>query len=91
MIWKTSRGEVAPVFIEKSNGYSYSVYGYMNVETKEYYSKEVIQLEIKAGNRIGTVEQIDANVEAMARDLQEILRIGAEQKRLWEVYEGKFI
>ncbi len=91
MSWKTSKGEVAPVFIEKSNGYSYSVYGYMNVETKEYYSKEVIQLEIKAGNRIGTVEQIDANVEAMARDLQEILRIGAEQKRLWEVYEGKFI
>lgn len=33
MRWKTSKGEVAPVFIEKSNGYSYSVYGYMNVET----------------------------------------------------------
>ncbi len=32
---------------------------------------------------------MDANVEAMARDLQEILRIGAEQKRLWEVYEGR--
>ena len=31
-------------------------------------------------------EQLDANVEAMARDLQEILRIGAEQKRLWDVY-----
>lgn len=83
MRWKTSKGEVAPVFIEKSNGYSYSVYGYMNVDTKEYYSKESIQWEIKAGNRTGTVEQMDANVEAMARDLQEILRIGAEQKRLW--------
>ena len=34
----------------------------------------------------GTVEQMDANVETMARDLQEILRIGAEQERLWEVY-----
>lgn len=34
-------------------------------------------------------EQLDANVEAMARDLQEILRIGAEQKRLWDVYEGR--
>ena len=89
MRWKTSKGEVAPVFIEKSNGYSYSVYGYMNVETREYYSKESIQWEIKAGNRTGTVEQMDANVEAMARDLQEILRIGAEQKRLWEVYEGR--
>ena len=89
MRWKTSKGEVAPVFIEKSNGYSYSVYGYMNVKTREYYSKESIQWEIKAGNRTGTVEQMDANVEAMARDLQEILRIGAEQKRLWEVYEGR--
>lgn len=89
MRWKTSKGEVAPVFIEKSNGYSYSVYGYVNVETKEYYSKDMIQWEIKAGNRTGTVEQMDANVEAMVRDLQEILRIGAEQKRLWEVYEGR--
>ena len=89
MRWKTSKGEVAPVFIEKSNGYSYSVYGYMNVDTKEYYIKESIQSEIKAGNRTGTVEQMDANVESMARDLQEILRIGAEQKRLWEVYKGR--
>ena len=89
MRWKTSKGEVAPIFIEKSNGYSYSVYGYMNVGTKEYYSKELVQWEIKAGNRTGTVEQMDANVEAIARDLQEILRIGAEQKRLWEVYEGR--
>ena len=75
MRWKTSKGEVAPVFVEKSKGYSYSVYGYMNVDTKEYYSKEVIQSEIKAGNRTGTVEQMDANVEAMTRNLQEILRI----------------
>ena len=89
MRWKTSKGEVAPVFIEKSNGYSYSVYGYMNVDTKEYYDKETIQREIKASNRTGTFERMDANVEAMARDLQEILRIGAEQKRLWEVYEGR--
>ena len=89
MRWKTSRGEVAPVFLEKSNGYSYSLYGYMDVDTKEYYSKGSVQWEIIAGNRTGTVEQMDANVEAMARDLQEILRIGAEQKRLWEMYEGK--
>ena len=61
----------------------------MNVDTKEYYSKESVQWEIMADKRTGTVEQMDANVEAMARDLQEILRIGAEQKRLWEVYEGR--
>ena len=89
MRWKTSNGEVAPIFLEKSDGYSYSLYGYMNVATREYYSKESPQWPIKAGNRTGTVEQMDANVEAMARDLQEILRIGAEQKRLWEVYEGR--
>ena len=89
MRWKTSKGEVAPVFLEKSDGYSYSLYGYMNMDTKEYYSKESVQWEITAGNRTGTVEQMDANVEAMARDLQEILRIGEEQKRLWEVYEER--
>ena len=89
MRWNTSKGEVAPVFIEKSSGYSYSVYRYMNVETKEYYSKETMQWEIRAYNRIGTVEQMDANIEAMARDLQEILRLSSEQKRLWDVYEGR--
>ena len=46
-------------------------------------------LECADSMRTGTVEQMDVNVEAMARDLQEILRIGAEQKRLWEVYEGR--
>ena len=60
-----------------------------DVETKEYYSKERIKREITAGNCTGAAEQIGADVEAMLRDLQEILRIGAEQRRLWEVYEGK--
>ena len=45
------------------------------METREYYSKESIQWEIKAGNRTGTVEQMDANVETMARDFQEILTL----------------
>ena len=89
MRWKTSKGEVAPIFLEKSNGYSYSLYGYMNVDTKEYYDKETVQWEITADNRTGTVERMDANAEAVARDLQEILRIGAKQKRLWDVYEGR--
>lgn len=30
---------------------------------------------------------MDANGEAMARDLQEILKFSAEQKRFWDVYE----
>jgi hypothetical protein len=42
MRWKISKGEVTPVFLDKDNGYSYLVYGYMNVESKEYYSKEII-------------------------------------------------
>lgn len=84
MRWKTSKGEVALVFSEKSNGYSYLIYGYMNVETKENYLKETVQWEIKAQNRTRTAEQMDANIEAMARDLQEILGLSAEQKRLLE-------
>ena len=40
-----------------------------SVDTKEYYSKETIQWEIKAHNRTGTVEQMDANMEVMAREL----------------------
>lgn len=87
MRWKTSKGEVAPVFSNTRDGYSYVALGYMNVETREMYSKDEIQYEIKAYNRTGTVEQMDANVEAMARGLQEILRISAEQERLWEAYE----
>ena len=72
------------MFSEKSNGYSYLIYGYMNVETKENYLKETVQWEIKAQNRTRTAEQMDANIEAMARDLQEILGLSAEQKRLLE-------
>lgn len=56
---------------------------------RQFDDKESVQWEITAGNRTGTVEQMDANVEAMVRDLQEILRIGEEQKRLWEVYVGR--
>ena len=35
MRWKTSKGEVAPVFGDTRDGYSYTSLGYMNVETKE--------------------------------------------------------
>lgn len=89
MKWNTSKGDVAPVFTDHSNGYSYKIVGYMNVNTKECYSKEAVQEEIKADNRTGTMEQMDANIEAMARDVQEILRISAEQKSLWDEYERR--
>ena len=86
---QTFKGEVDSVFLEKSDDYSYSLYGYINVEIKEYYSKENIQWDITAGNHTGTVEQMDTSVEVMARDLYEILRIGAKQRRLRERYGGR--
>ena len=89
MRWKTSAGEIAPVFKDTDNGYSYLLYGYMNVKTREQYSKEVLQGEIIAELRVGTVEQMDANMVALERDLAEILRLSGEQRRLWEVYEER--
>ena len=89
MRWKTSVGEVAPVFKDNDNGYSYLLYGYMNIETREQYSKEVLQGEIIAELRVGTVEQMDANMVALERDLVEILRLSEEQRRLWEAYEER--
>ncbi|MBQ6993241.1 MAG: plasmid recombination protein [Lachnospiraceae bacterium] len=87
MRWKTSVGEVAPIFKDTDNGYSYSVCGYVNVETMEQYSKEAVQHEIKADKRVGTVDTLEANIEAMERDLAEIMRWKGEQKRLWQEYE----
>ncbi|MFW5631331.1 hypothetical protein [Acetivibrio ethanolgignens] len=87
MRWKTSVGEVAPVFWDTDNGYSYSVCGYMNVETKVQYSKEALQCEISAEMRVGTMETLDTNIEVMERDLAEILKLSGEQERLWKVYE----
>ena len=87
MRWKTSVGEVAPIFKETDNGYSYSVCGYVNVDTMEQYSKEAIQQEIRADKRVGTVYTLEANIEAMERDLAEIMRWNGEQKRLWQEYE----
>ena len=87
MRWKTSVGEVAPIFKDTDNGYSYSVCGYVNVDTMEQYSKEAIQQEIRADKRVGTVYTLEANIEAMERDLAEIMRWNGEQKRLWQEYE----
>lgn len=87
MRWKTSVGEVAPIFRDTNNGYSYSVCGYVNVDTMEQYSKEAVQHEIRADKRVGTVDNLEANIEAMERDLAEIMRWNGEQKRLWQEYE----
>ena len=57
----------------------------MNVETREMYSKVALQEEIKHSNRTSTVE----NMDAMARDSREILRIVQEQGLVWEKYKMK--
>ena len=51
MRWKTSKGEVVPVFSDyKDEGYDYRLKAYMNVVTKEKYSIDSIQEEIKPEN-----------------------------------------
>lgn len=87
MRWKTSMGEVSPIFEDTDNIYSYSVCGYLNVETMEHYSKEAVRYEIRADKRVGTVDTLEANIEAMERDLAEIIRWKGKQKRLWQEYE----
>ena len=87
MRWKTSVGEVALVFRDTDNGYSYSVCGYLNVETKDRYTKEALRCEICVAVSIDTVETLDANMAALEHDLVEILRLSGEQERLWKAYE----
>jgi hypothetical protein len=59
----------------------------MNVETKVRYTKSELQLEIKPDRRTETIEQLDANLVALEKDIAEVLRVSREQKRLWEAYE----
>ncbi len=80
MRWKTSMGEVAPIFKDTDNGYSYFVCGYMNVETMERYSKEAVQHEIKVDKRVGTMDTLEANIEAMESGLAEIMRWKGSRK-----------
>ena len=63
MRWQTSKGEVAPVFSDYRNeGYEYRLVAYRNLVTKEQYSIESVQEEIKAENRVGTLEQLDEKI-----------------------------
>ena len=89
MNWNASKGEVATVFIDHCSGYSYKIVGYMNVNIKECYSKDAVQEESKADSRMCIMEQMDANIEAMARDVQEIFGISAEQKKHWDEYKRR--
>ena len=71
MRWKTSKGDVSPVFTDfKNEGFNYRLRSYANVITKEEYSVERIQTEIKAENRIGTLEQLVENIDAVERQVR---------------------
>lgn len=73
MRWHTSKGEVAPVFSDYRNeGYEYRLKAYINVVTKEQYSIESVQEEIRAENRVGTLEQFEQGIEAAEKLVKEI-------------------
>ena len=76
MRWRTSKGEVAPVFSDYRNeGYDYRLKAYMNVVTKEKYSIGSIQEEIKSEIRIGTLEQLEQGIvaaEEMVREMEKM-------------------
>ena len=73
MRWKTSKGDVSPVFMDwKNEGYIYRLKFYANVNTKEEYSIDRIQQEIKAENRIGSLGQLVANIEAIEQQTKEM-------------------
>ena len=75
MRWKTSKEEVAPVFSDyKNEGYDYRLKAYMNVVTKEKYSIDSIQEEIKPENRIGTLEQLEQGIMAAEEMVREMER-----------------
>lgn len=74
MRWKTSKGDVAPVYRDVlNNGDYYEVKGYANVESKAAYRVEDLQDEIKAENRVGTLDQIEQNIEAVEVQVRGML------------------
>ena len=58
----------------KNEGYDYRLKAYMNVVTKEKYSIDSIQEEIKPENRIGTLEQLEQGIVAAEEMVQEVER-----------------
>ena len=74
-LFQIKQGEVAPVFSDyKNEGYDYRLKAYMNVVTKEKYSIDSIQEEIKPENRIGTLEQLEQGIVAAEEMVREVER-----------------
>ena len=77
---KTSKGDVAPVYRDVlHNGDYYEIKGYANVESRAAYRVEELQDEIKSENRVGTLEQIEQNIEAV-----EVQVRGMMEEEEWE-------
>ena len=80
MRWKTSKGDVAPVYRDVlHNGDYYEIKGYANVESRAAYRVEELQDEIKSENRVGTLDQIEQNIEAV-----EVQVRGRMEEEEWE-------
>lgn|GEM_PF-271595 len=71
MKWNTSVGEVAPVFRDDPDGYSYRLEVFRNVETKAIYKVENLKEEISSENRIGTLEQIQGSIEVLGKHMDK--------------------
>lgn len=83
--WKTSKGDVAPVYRDVlNNGDYYEIKGYANVESRAAYRVEELQDEIKSENRVGTLEQIEQNIEAV-----EVQVRGMMEEEEWERERGR--
>ena len=77
---KTSKGDVAPVYRDVlHNGDYYEIKGYANVESRAAYRVEELQDEIKSENRVGTLDQIEQNIEAV-----EVQVRGMMEEEEWE-------
>ena len=80
MRWKTSKGDVAQVYRDVlNNGDYYEIKGYANVESRAAYRVEELQDEIKSENRVGTLDQIEQNIEAV-----EVQVRGMMEEEEWE-------
>lgn len=83
MRWKTSQGDVAPVYRDAlDEGYSYEIKAYANVESKAAYHVEDLQEEIKSENRVGTLEQLEENIEAVEVQVRGMREEKEQEKEL---------
>lgn len=84
MRWKTSKGDVAPVYRDVlNNGDCYELKGYANVESRAAYRVEDLQDEIRAENRVGTLEQIEQNIEAVEVHVRGMREKEEIERKAW--------